>query len=86
MRAFRFLVGEKLDKFGNSQTGRFAVERVHQANTRRTGRMPQRKIDSSRPAGVVADRDDLLKLQGVRDRFQVAELLFEGIDGALRLV
>ena len=48
--------------------------------------MPQGKVDSGRPAGVVADRDDLLKPQGVRDRFQVAELLFEGVDGALRLV
>jgi hypothetical protein len=31
--------------------------------------MPQGKVDSGRPAGVVADRDDLLKLQGLRDRF-----------------
>ena len=68
-KSLQILVGEKLDKFGNSQTGRFVVERVHQAKTRRTGRMPQGKVDSGRPTGVVADRDDLLKLQGLRDRF-----------------
>lgn len=48
--------------------------------------MPQRKVDSGRPAGVVADRDNLLEPQRVSDRFQVAELLFEAVDGALRFV
>jgi len=48
--------------------------------------MPQRKVDSGWSAGVVADRDALLKPQRVRDRLQVTELLFEAIGGAFRLV
>jgi hypothetical protein len=52
------------------------------------GAQPERNGPRERdpPAGVVADRDDLLKPQGVRDYFQITELLFEGVNGALRLV
>jgi len=48
--------------------------------------MPQRKVDSGWSAGVVADGDDLLKPQGPDNRFEVTDLLFEAVEGALRLV
>ena len=65
----QIFVGEKLNKFGDPQAGRSAIERVHQANADRAGRMGQRKIDSGWTASVMADWDDLLKPQGVYDRF-----------------
>src|SRR6516225_6005964 len=83
---FEAFVREELDKLGNSQSRGVAVERVHQADAGRAFRVLQSEVDGGRATGIVADRDDLLELQGLHNRFQIPQLLLKAVVRAIRFV
>ncbi len=44
--------------------------------------MLNREIDRGKPGRIMRDRDELTKAQGIDDRFEVTELLFETVGSA----
>jgi hypothetical protein len=80
------LVGEQLDQFRHEQAGGLAVEDVHQDDGGGAFRVSQGEVHRGGAARVVTDRDDLVQPECCDDGLHVAELLWEAVLGALRLV